>query len=257
MITKQIKDFSIIKGAETYQSLNNRSKGVMLIHGYTGSPSEMILLARKFEEKGLSVCCPRLSGHGTNYKDFCQTSREDWTRSVIEHYLEFSSHVEEVSLIGLSLGGILASYLAFLFKNKKLALLATPYEYPDKKFKYLKLISFFKKTVKQPNSAPALNKTENKKYLIYYNDFYFIPSLLELKKMIQTFHKIVRKIDSDTIIFQSQKDKIVSFRSPQIIFNKVRSKNKRLIYLKKSNHVLSLDWELEDIFQQIYEFFDY
>lgn len=257
MLKKRIKEeFKIIDGAESYKNIKNKENGVILFHGYSGSPSEMILLAKKFEERGLSVFCPRLTGHGTNFEDFEDTSFHDWCRSAIDAYLEFSKRVKKVYIIGLSMGGILTAYLGYLFNVDKIALLATPFDFPDKKFKYLSFLKLFIKRTKQPNSAPALNNLENKSYLIYYKDYYSIKSLNELKKGILFFRKILKKVKSDSIIFGSEKDKVVSYRSPQLIYNKIGSKRKQLIYLKKSNHVLPLDYEIDIIFKNICEFFE-
>ncbi|MCX8058219.1 MAG: alpha/beta fold hydrolase [Spirochaetes bacterium] len=257
MITKKIgSDYKIIDGAESYKNIKNKERGIILFHGYSGSPSEMLILAKKFEDRGISVYCPRLTGHGTNFQDFEDTKMQDWFRCATDAYLEFSKRVKNVYLVGLSMGGILSSYLAYLFNIEKIALLATPYDYPDKKFKYLWLIKPFFNRIKQPNSAPALNNLNNKNYLIYYKDYYSIKSLIELKKTINFFRKILKKVKADSIIFHSEKDKIVSYRSPQMIYNKIGSKRKQLIYLKKSNHVLSLDYEVDIIFDNICSFFN-
>jgi|YNPMSStandDraft_2_1061718.scaffolds.fasta_scaffold00414_11 carboxylesterase len=256
MIKKRFDSYKIIDGAESYKNIQNKEKGIIIFHGYSGSPSEMFLLAKKFEEKGISVYCPRITGHGTCFDDFMDTKLSDWLRSSIDAYLEFSKRVDKIYLIGLSMGGIIASYLAYLFNIEKIALLATPYDFPDKKFKYLSFLKFFINKIKQPNSAPALNKLENKKYLIYYKDYFSIKSLNELRKVILLFRKILKKVNSDVIIFHSEKDKVVSYRSPQLIYNKIGSKNKQLVYLKKSNHVLPLDYDLDIIFENILNFFN-
>ncbi|HQJ40230.1 MAG TPA: hypothetical protein PK449_01605, partial [Exilispira sp.] len=89
MLKKRLPDFKIMDNAESYISLNNKENGIFLIHGYTGSPAEMVPFAKKFENKGFSVYCPRLAGHGTNIKDFVNTGFMDWYQSALNQYLEF------------------------------------------------------------------------------------------------------------------------------------------------------------------------
>ena len=53
----------ITSGAEPFL-LPGGSKGVLLIHGFTGSPSEMILLGNYLYRQGYTVLGVRLAGHG-------------------------------------------------------------------------------------------------------------------------------------------------------------------------------------------------
>ena len=45
-------------------------KAILLIHGYTGSPREMLWLGTQLHKAGYTVSIPRLPGHGTNKEDF-------------------------------------------------------------------------------------------------------------------------------------------------------------------------------------------
>lgn len=49
----------IIKGAEPF-FLPGSHKGVLLVHGFTGSPSEMILLGNDLYKRGYTVLGVRL-----------------------------------------------------------------------------------------------------------------------------------------------------------------------------------------------------
>ncbi len=45
------------------------SVGILLVHGFTGSPHSMRPLAQHFMELGYAVEMPLLTGHGTHWKD--------------------------------------------------------------------------------------------------------------------------------------------------------------------------------------------
>lgn len=100
--------------------------GVLLIHGFTGSPHDMGYLFERLKEEGYTVRVPRLPGHGTNGDDFQSCRWTDWYRSASEALLELRSELEDSSskivIAGLSMGGIIAALLAAQFKADDLIL---------------------------------------------------------------------------------------------------------------------------------------
>lgn len=66
----------ILSGAEPFL-LSGSSKGVLLIHGFTGSPSEMVLLGEYLYKQGYTVLGVRLAGHGTNVEEMAITNWQE------------------------------------------------------------------------------------------------------------------------------------------------------------------------------------
>ena len=64
-------------GAEPF-SHDGGSTGVLLCHGFTGSPASMRPWADHLVERGCSVRLPRLPGHGTTWQEMQRTTWEDW-----------------------------------------------------------------------------------------------------------------------------------------------------------------------------------
>lgn len=258
MLKKKLESLKILPGAETYYKYNSSEKGVFLIHGFTGSPAEMIPFAKKFEEKNFSVYCPRLAGHGTDIKDFTNSTMEEWYRSALDQYLEFKSKVKKVYLLGLSLGGQIATYISFIAGCEKMALFSTPYDIPDPKMKYAKLISLFIKKIKKSEEKPAVFDEKSRKLMVNYDNipYYFTRPIHQLYKSFKLFHFYIRKTKVPILIIQSELDPVSSFKSPQKIFNKSKSSvAKQFRYLKKSSHVITLDYEADQLFSMTYDFF--
>lgn len=86
--------------------------GVLVIHGFTGSPNSMRPLARAYADAGFTVELPRLPGHGTSVEDLSGRSWDDWSSHVEQAYRELSGRVSQVAVVGLSMGGALAIWLA-------------------------------------------------------------------------------------------------------------------------------------------------
>ena len=82
--------------------------GVLVIHGYTGSPHGLRDLAEAFARAGFAVELPRLSGHGTSIDDLMQYSWPDWKREVEAAYAGLAARCRRTLVAGLSMGGSLA-----------------------------------------------------------------------------------------------------------------------------------------------------
>lgn len=84
-----------------------RTKGVLLVHGLTGAPAEMRLLARRLARAGFAVRTPLLAGHGGTEDDLLRTGWRDWLASVRAAYHELAAEVDEVYVAGVCVGGAL------------------------------------------------------------------------------------------------------------------------------------------------------
>jgi carboxylesterase len=82
-------------------------KGVLLIHGLTGAPSEMRPLARRLHRAGFGVSAPQLAGHGENEAALLKTDWRDWLDSVAVAYRRLAAEVDEVYVAGVCAGGAL------------------------------------------------------------------------------------------------------------------------------------------------------
>lgn len=72
----------MLQGAEPYRFPGTNDTAVLLIHGYTGSPSELRELGERLHYKGYTVQGLLLNGHGTNPEDLDGVTYEKWTQSV-------------------------------------------------------------------------------------------------------------------------------------------------------------------------------
>jgi len=87
-------------------------KGVILVHGLTGAPAEMRLVARQFHRRGFSVYAPLLAGHGENEATLRRSRWEDWLDSVEAAAGWLSERSDTVFAAGICVGGKLAMMAA-------------------------------------------------------------------------------------------------------------------------------------------------
>ncbi len=100
----------IIPGAEPL-SFEGSTRGALVLHGFTGNPSSVRILADAFVAEGWSVEMPRLPGHGTTIEDMMDTRFEHWAAEAESAYQRLAERCDEVVVVGLSMGGSLTLWL--------------------------------------------------------------------------------------------------------------------------------------------------
>jgi carboxylesterase len=101
----------VLPGAEPYRHEGGET-GVLLCHGFTGSPQSLRPWARCLAERGLTVSLPLLPGHGTRWEDMQLTGWQDWYAEVDRELRALRRRCARVFVAGLSMGGALALRLA-------------------------------------------------------------------------------------------------------------------------------------------------
>jgi carboxylesterase len=101
----------VLPGAEP-MSVAGGPAGVLVLHGFTGTPQSMRGLAQAFADAGFTVELPLLPGHGTSLDDMLATRFEDWVEAAEAAYADLASRCDHVVVAGLSMGASLTLWLA-------------------------------------------------------------------------------------------------------------------------------------------------
>ncbi|PZH01561.1 esterase [Streptomyces sp. NTH33] len=101
----------VLPGAEPYRH-DGGEVGVLLCHGFTGSPQSLRPWGEYLAERGLTVSLPLLPGHGTRWEDMQLTGWQDWYAEVDRELRLLRERCARVFVAGLSMGGALALRLA-------------------------------------------------------------------------------------------------------------------------------------------------
>lgn len=101
----------LLPGAEAF-SADGGPVGVVLSHGFTGTPASMKPWADALATAGYTVRLPRLPGHGTTWQEMNTTAWTDWYGEIEAAYAELSARCGQVFACGLSMGGALVTRLA-------------------------------------------------------------------------------------------------------------------------------------------------
>ena len=102
---------AVVPGAEPW-SADGDGTGVLVIHGFTGSPASVRPWAAELAAQGWTVRVPRLPGHGTRWQDMNLTTWQDWYAEVDAALADLRARCDRVFVMGLSMGGTLTLRLA-------------------------------------------------------------------------------------------------------------------------------------------------
>lgn len=243
----------IIEGAESF-FLKGNSNGILLIHGFTGSPAELFLLGKFLNQKNFSVLCMRLAGHGTDEENLIRTNKIDWFNSVLDGYSILKSFCKKIFVVGHSMGGLFALKLSTIREIEKIVSLAAPIFIADEtdiknlppREKCGKLfVTRHRKNLE--NVPPAANQVYKKTPLI---------CIHELLDVIDETKKILPKIISPTLIIHGEEDHTANPESANYIEKNISSENVKKIFIPTCGHLLPLIEQRENIFEETLNFLE-
>ena len=214
--------------------------GVVLVHGYTGTPMELRPLGDYLAAQGFTVLGVRLQGHGTSWQELEQTTWPEWYQDVADGVQKLRDCCESVSVAGLSLGGLLAAKAAAGLPLASVVLMSTPIYVRDWRAPFIKYLRFFVRRIRRHKFQGSELR---KKYDFSYAEMPVkpLPSLFALRDLCRD--EYLGRITVPALVIQSTVERTVKPASAQFIYEHLGSRHKQLLWLQKSGHVLTLDEE--------------
>ena len=102
---------TVMPGAEPFHA-DGGPHGVLMCHGFTGTPQSLRPWAEHLAAAGLTVRLPRLPGHGTRWQDLNDTRWPDWYGELERAFDALRGRCRQVFGMGLSMGGTLVIRLS-------------------------------------------------------------------------------------------------------------------------------------------------
>ena len=227
--------------------------GILLIHGFTASPTQVRLVGEALHQQGLTVVAPLLPGHGTTIADLSQQHWQHWTQHVDAALMDLKSRCKTVFVAGISLGSLLALHLAA--------------EHPD-----LKGVILYSPLVKMPGGV-AIRLVPMLKYLLPIirksPDFVTDPHALdrlwhypsvslfgvhEMARLRARVQRLLPGILSPVLIVYSTLDRLIAPTSAQFTYDHMGTPEKTLMALHNCGHDVTLDSEWKEVAMKTHEF---
>ncbi len=218
----------------------------LLLHGFAGSPAEIRPLAQYLADQGITVRAPVLPGHGTDPEDLRRTHWPQWVRSAEAEYGALKEKYGKVHVIGFSMGGLVALYLAAHHEVASVTALSCPIKLADWRQILVPLAKHFIKDyparVSNPEIAGQLDS---------YDRFPVdaIHSLLRLAKQVR---KDLHRVTAPLLTVQGDRDKWIVPDSDQYIVANVSSKHRESVRLCNRNHLITLEHGRDEVFRAVH-----
>ncbi len=225
--------------------------GVLLIHGFTGSPAEMRPVGEYLHQRGFTVSGPLLPGHGTRVEDMNLCRWTDWTGHVEQALADLQSRCETVFVGGLSMGSLLTLFLAAHHSDLPGIILYSPATWLRSRLVYLTPVLKHLVRVLPPakggeavqTAQPVWNYDENP-----------VPAAHELLKLILRVRKLLPRITSPLLVVYSTGDQLIHPESARRTLERAGSTDKEMVTLHDSGHNIMVDVEWERVAEESYRF---
>jgi carboxylesterase len=241
---------SILPGAEPYHH-EGGPVGVLLCHGFTGTPQSLRPWAEHLAAAGLTVELPLKPGHGTRWRDLQVTTWEDWYAEDAKALDRLRERCDTVFVAGLSMGGGMALRLAEQRGDQIAGLiLVNPSVQPDRQA--LKLVPALRHIV--PSLPPIASdiKKEGSHELGY--DRLPVKALYSMTRFWRTVEPDLPKVTQPVLLFHSPEDHVVHPKNSATVLAKISSTDVTDVELHESYHVATLDNDAPRIFDGSLEF---
>ncbi|MEY4008872.1 MAG: hypothetical protein RL232_399 [Actinomycetota bacterium] len=218
--------------------------GVLVIHGFTGSPVSIAPWAKFLNKSGYTVSAPLLPGHGSRWQQMNQTTWQDWYEEVEKSFLELKQSCDRVFIAGFSMGAALALRLCQIRGSEVEGLIVLNPSVHDRRWfmKYVPVLKFLLASVaKGPTDIAAPNPP------IHAYDRTPLKALDSLRKLWALVERDLYLIDLPIMVAYSVNDHAVDPENAMTVIDNVFSVDIREVVFENSFHNVALDFDVEQL----------
>jgi carboxylesterase len=235
--------YEIKPGCEAWTAAGsgpNADIGVLLLHGFTGSPASMRPWAEDLHQRGFTIEMPRLPGHGTDWRELNTMTWQDLARATVAAFEDLRSRTRSVVVMGLSNGALLALRLAQT-RGDDLAgiVLVNPFVYTlDPRAKLLPILKLVLPSF--PGVINDIAKPDMDELGYDRLPLRAVASMTQLQKIVQAKLAEVRV---PTLLFTSRQDHVLGEKAHQKLAAALMPDDYEHVWLERSYHVATLDFD--------------
>lgn len=261
----------------------NSPKAVLLIHGITGTPSEMRYLGKNLFKAGFSVLCNSLPRHCASLGELRKVTWQEIYAACLSDLEALAQEHSQVFVGGISMGALMAIHLASEFPDRVSGIIAlAPTVFYDgwalHKGKILMNLFWhipaIRNRINIRESHPYGLKDENTrsnierfyrqaksseyddKVLLFGSPFFPLANLYQHHLFTKVVKKEISRVHTPILIIHAQEDDMASPRNARYIFQNISSSQKDLIMLHDSYHMITIDKEKDRVAQEVVKFLE-
>jgi carboxylesterase len=239
----------LIVGAGPIDLRAPNATGALLLHGAGDTPQVLEGLAHHLHKQGFAVRVPLLPGHGRELAALATASADLWYSSVARELELLRQSHRHVVLVGLSMGGALATRLAAEHPIDAMVLLAPYIDMPGFVSMMASttpawgwLIPYFstmgRRSIQDPSAASrALG-----------HGILTPAALHALQDTMIAGATALPRVTAPTLVVQSRQDNRITVESAERGFARLGATEKRLVWTNGAGHVISVDYGFQNVF---------
>jgi carboxylesterase len=256
---------------------------VFLIHGITGTPSEMYHIGRALHKSGFSVFCNVLPRHCGTLGELKQVTWTEIADACRDDFLRLKQEYRKVFVGGLSMGALMAVHLAAKFPSdvSGIAALAPTFFYDGWALHKGKIfmdavwhIPFLRNRINIREGSPYGLKDEvlrghierfytlakaseyDNKVLLFGSPFFPLTCLYQHHLFVKVVKKELPAVKTPILILHAREDDMTSLKNAEYLMDNIGSQDKTLVILENSYHMITIDQEKNRVAQEIVGFFN-
>lgn len=261
----------------------SNGKAVLLIHGITGTPSEMRYLGRILHKAGFTVFCNTLPRHCASLGELKKVTWQEIACACVDDFKRLRAGYEKVFVAGISMGALMAVHLAYKFPQEISGVIAlAPTLFYDGwalhkgkiVMETLWHIPLIRNTVNVRESWPYGLKDEylrdnierfyknakagefDKKVVMFGSPFFPVACLYQHRLFTNVVKKELAAVKKPILILHAREDDMTSIKNAQYLFDNIGSQDKTLVVLEDSYHMITIDNEKEKVASEAVKFIE-
>ena len=227
--------------------------GLLMLHGFLGSPLSSHPMANYLAEHGVTVHCPLLPGHGHHPDKLHKIPRQAWLDEAQEAFATAQSLCDELFLMGHSMGAVLAADLCLQNPEVRGLIMLTPiYDVPDDRLNWVKYARYVMRWL-YPHKLRSMRKLVRERVLDFDPSIDFdnpefqknelpkvsrvpMDALHEMVEMAAYGRTLWPKFTTPSIIFRGGHDPAVKPGTIDKLYDTLPGPHKKLVTFPESGH---------------------
>lgn len=251
--------------------------GVLLIHGLTGTPTEMSRVERYFKKRDMEVEVPLLAGHGVSTSELLDSTWQQWVESVRPSLKRLSETCDHIFCAGMCMGALICILLAQEDpKIQGLILMSPDCGIPAPNASKLSMLlplglvlpRFLQKKIYWVEKPPYGVRDQRIQDEITYSieqskkresqDFgtfrTYLVSFKETALLRSRAYEVLKTLQTPTLILQSREDTLMDPSNAEVMFGKLSTPRRSIYYLTGCDHVMTIDLKHREVCEKVDEF---
>lgn len=247
-------DLKVLQADPSPFFLQGGSVGVLLLHGFTGTPREMWPLGAYLHERGLTVSAPLLPGHGGTLAEINRVNWRDWVAGVESAYASLKQKTTRWFIAGFSMGSLLALWIAAHHDDiAGIALYAPALRIADWRLNLTPLLKPFVRSYRHAGESD-LHDPEAMQWMGGF-ERYPVGAAAELWRLRRHVSRDVSRVQTPVLVVYAEGDRSIHpLSGPETVRRLSQHAPVESLVLHDSGHGVVADREWETVAEATYRF---